>query len=204
MRPFSEYDIMKKSILISASLVLAGAVVAQNLNLPVQQARRVAGQNDAEQQRLQRAEGEGGGAAPGMANPAANDPALQATLKNISGLQSDFAAFTQSDKPDDAQKASLLNNLSGAAQGAKAKDESVKKLAGDLTAAIAGQKNLLAPQQARLAREVHAMFNGSHLTDALQAKLLTDIQKTLTASGCSSDSVQAIITDLKTIASETK
>lgn len=185
---------MKKYFLISASLVLAGTVVAQNLNLPIQQARRVAGQNDAEQQRIQNAENSGAPA----------DPALQATLKNINSLQTDFASLTQTDKATDTQKATFLNNLSEAAQGTKAKDESVKKLADDLASALTGQKGLLAPQQTRLAREVHAMFNGSHLTDAIQSKLLTDVQKILTASGCGDDTVQTIITDLKTIASETK
>ena len=49
------------------------------------------------------------------------DPALQATLKNVAGLQGDFAALiATTDKASPDQKTSLLNNLSQAAQGTKA------------------------------------------------------------------------------------
>ena len=93
------------------------------------------------------------------------DPALQATLQNIGDLQANFAAFVNSDgAPDPAQKTSLLNNLSQAGQGTKASSDSVKKLAADLSPALAQHKKITAVQQRKLAVDTHALFNSSHLS----------------------------------------
>jgi uncharacterized protein YoaH (UPF0181 family) len=77
-------------------------------------------------------------------------------------------------------------------------------LADDLVTAISGQKQLLLARQTKLAREVHALFNSSHLSATQQQATLTDIQKILTDSGCSSDAAQIVVADLKVIGSETK
>jgi len=188
-------------------VLTAGSVAAQNYYLATQQARRDSAQNDAEQQRIQREAGGGAGAsaaaAPSTAAPL--DPALQATLKNVAGLQSDFAGMVaSSDKPAPEQKTSLLNDLTQAAQGTRASAGSVKKVADDLLTAVAGKKKLVLAQQTKLAREIHALFNSAHLTSAQQQTLLTDVQKILTDGGASLDDAVNLATDLKTVVSETK
>jgi hypothetical protein len=196
---------MKKMLFIFAVLILAGAAFAQNYNGAIQQARRDSAQNAAEQQRIQSASSDPNGAAPGAANAATPiDPKLQLTLKNISSLQSDFAIFSQHDTIDTNRQATLLNNLTQAAQGTKATAPSIQKLADDLVTAISGQKQLLLARQTKLAREVHALFNSSHLSATQQQATLTDIQKILTDSGCSADAAQNVVADLKVIGAETK
>jgi len=201
---------MMKCFLAGACLLLtAGSVLAQNYYLATQQARRDSKQNDAEQQRIQR-EANGPAGAPGAAAPtpgsaAPMDPALQATLKNIAGLQADFAAVVAtSDKPAPEQKTALLNDLAQAAQGTKASAGSIKRVADDLLTAVAGQKKLAPAQQKLLAQKVHALFNSAHLTAALQEKLLTEVQKLLTDAGASLDDTVNLVTDLKTVVAETK
>lgn len=136
--------------------------------------------------------------------PVAN-PLLAATVQNISNLQADLVAFIGSpdDHPDPAQKIALLNDLSAAAQGAKASADSVKELAKDLFTALAGHQKLLA-QKLPLARSVHAVFNSSHLTAAQQQTLYDHVQKVLVDAGVSLGDAVDVVTDLKTIAGETK
>ena len=197
-----------KSFLACACLLsLAGSVFAQNYYLATQQARRDSAQNDAEQQRIAREAG-GGAAVRGAAAPmpaAPMDPALQATLKNVAGLQSDFAALVSaSDKPTPDQKTALLNDLSQAAQGTKVSSGSIKKVADDLVPAMTGQKKLAVAQQRKLAQEIHALFNSAHLTPAQQQTILNDVQKALTDAGASLDDTVNLVTDLKTVVAETK
>jgi len=204
---------MKSFIASICLLGTAGSVFAQNYYLATQQARRDSAQNDAEQQRIQREAG-GSNGTPGVASryaaiPAAAatpmDPKLQATLKNVAGLQADFAAIVaSSDKPTPDQKTALLNDLSEAAQGTKASSGSIKKVADDLWPAMTGQKRLAAAQQRKLAQEVHALFNSSHLTAPQQQTILNNIQKALTDAGTSLDDTVNLVTDLKAVVAETK
>jgi len=199
-----------KTILACACVVMtAGSLLAQNYYMATQQARRDSAQNDAEQQRISKEAGGSpgaSGAAGAAAAPAPMDPALQATLKNVSSLQTDFATAinSTSDTPDPGQKVSLLNDLSQAAQGTKASSTSVKKVADDLLKNLSGKKKLTAAQQTKLAREVHALFNSSHLTATQQQTVLTDIQTTLTDGGASLDDAVNTVTDLKEVIAETK
>jgi hypothetical protein len=200
---------MKAIVTFAVVLLTAGAGLAQNYYLATQQAKRVSGQNDAEQQRIQNeASGSAGAAAARTAAaPAAPaDPAVQAALGNIAGLQSDFAALggATGDKPDPAQKISLLNDLSQAAQGTKASAAAVKTLANDLSTAVAGKSKLTPAQQTRLAREVHALFNSSKLPAAQTPVVLADVQKILTDGGASLDAAVDVVTDLKTVVAETQ
>ncbi|HEV2693886.1 MAG TPA: hypothetical protein VG347_13415, partial [Verrucomicrobiae bacterium] len=119
---------MKTSIPVFCALLVAGSAFADPYTIARQQANRVADQNNAEQARIQKA----------AADPATPmDPALQATLQNIGDLQGNFATYINAEAvPDAAQKTSLLNNLTQAAQGTKASADSVKKLAADLTPAL--------------------------------------------------------------------
>lgn len=189
-------------------LFAAGSLPAQNYYLATQQARRDSAMNDAEQQRIQK-EANGGSqagvaAVPGPVTPV--DPALQATLKNISSLQLDFAqVIAAGDKADSSQKVALLNDLTQAAQGTKASADSVKRLADDLMTALGGGKiKLVAAQQTKLARDIHALFNSSHLSSAVQQTLLDDAQKTLTNAGAALADGVNVTTDLKAIVGETK
>ena len=199
---------MMKGFIASACLLAtAGGVFAQNYYMATQQAKRESSKNDAEQQRIQREAG-GGAGAPGAAAtaPAAPmTPALQATLKNVAGLQADFATLiATSDKPAPEQKTALLNDLSQAAQGTKASASSVKRVADDLLAAVTGKNKLAAAQQKKLAQDVHALFNGAHLTATQQETVLTEVQKLLTDGGVSLDAAVDLATDLKAVVAETK
>ena len=202
---------MRKLLFTACALFTAASMFAQvNYYRAKQQAIRDSRQNDAEQQRI--ANEASGGAAPAPAAPATApakpmNPALQATLANISSLQSDFASAINAagGKPDATQKTAMLNDLTKAAQGdRKASSDSVKKLADDLLTAVGGTKRLTAPQQTRLAQYVHALFNSSHLSEAQQQTLLTNVQKILTDSGASLNDAVNVVTDLKAVVAETK
>ena len=202
---------MKKSFVLVCVMLTAGSLLAQvNYYRAKQQAVRDSRQNDANQQRtLGEANGPASPApapAPAPTPAAPADPALQATLANVASLQADFAALitASADKPDPAQKVSLLNNLTQAAQGAKkATANSVKKLADDLLPALAGKKKLVAAQQTKLAQYVHALFNSSHLSAAQQQTVLTNVQKILTDGGVELNDAVNVVTDLKAVVADT-
>jgi hypothetical protein len=186
---------MKTPFVIFCLLAVTASVFADPYVIAKQRARQTAEQNNNEQRKIQQAAAD--------ASPA--DPALQATLQNIGDLQVNFATFINSDsQPDGAQKASLLNNLTQAAQGTKAATADVKKLAADLTPVLAGRKKITGAQQKKLAVVVHAFFNSSHLSATQQKTMLDDIQKILTDAGVGADDASGIITDLKKIADDTK
>jgi hypothetical protein len=195
---------MKMPVAFFGVIFIAIVAAADPYSMAIQQAQRVSNQNAAEQQRLQNQEGGATQpAAPGQNSPKA-DPVLAATMQNISGLQADIAGLNAvTDKPATDQKISLLNDLSSASQTTKASSDSVKTLTKDLMTALAGQK-IAAAQQTKLAREIHAIFNSSHLTDTQQQTILDDVQKTLTDAGVSLDAATDVVTDLKKVAVETK
>jgi len=186
---------MKTHIPVFCALLIAGTAYADPYVIAKQRARDATEQNNKEQARIQKA----------TADPMPMDPALQATLQNIGDLQANFAAYINADgAPDPAQKTSLLNNLTQAAQGTKATTASVKKLAADLSPALAQRKKVTVAQQKKLAIDVHALFNSSHLSAAQQKTMFDDVQKILTDAGASTDEVAAVVTDLKKVAEETK
>jgi hypothetical protein len=196
---------MKMRIAAFCTLLVAGGAMADPYSMAIQQARRASDQNASEQQRIQNAAGN----APGQTfAPSAVplDPALQATLSNISSLQTDLNALNNSTagQPDSGQRISLLNNLSAAAQGPKASSDAIKTLADDLLLAVTGKTQITPAQQTRLARDIHALFNSSHLTEAQQKLMFDDVQKILTDGGVSLDYTVNVVTDLKKISSETK
>jgi uncharacterized protein YoaH (UPF0181 family) len=79
----------------------------------------------------------------------------------------------------------------------------VKELAKDLFTALAGNQKLLA-QKLPLARQVHAVFNSSHLSSSQQQTIYDNVQKILVDAGVSLGDAVDVVTDLKTIAGETK
>jgi hypothetical protein len=133
------------------------------------------------------------------------NPVLEATLKNISNLRVDFDAIGKLTdiKPGSPQKKLLLNDLTIAPQGAKPSSASISALADNLASAVAGKK-AMQPQHAKLAQEIHAIFNSSHLSAAQQQAVFGDVQKILQDGGASADDAINVVSDIKTIATETK
>ncbi len=197
---------MKRTLVVAGVMLAVAAAQADPYSMAINQAKRDSDQNNAEQRRLLNAENGGASAQPAAgATPPSANPLLAATVQNISNLQTDLVAFigSPSDHPDPAQKLALMNDLSAAAQGTKASADSVKELARDLFTALAGHQKLLA-QKLTLAREVHAVFNSSHLTAAQQQTIYDNVQKTLVDAGVSLGDAVDVVTDLKSIVGETK
>jgi hypothetical protein len=196
---------MKPIIAFACVWFMAGGLLAQGVNysVAIRQAKNAAANETAANQKLL---DNPPPAAPPQNNPNPQpDPALQATLQNIDSLRKDFTAVGgAADAASLAtRKQSLTNDLAAAAQGAKPQPASVSKLADDLATAFAGKEKLRAPQT-KLAQYVHAVFNSSHLTTAQQQMIFDGVQKTLTDGGASPDETANVVSDIKTIASETK
>ena len=195
---------MKRFIAFACALFVAGSLPAQNYSVAIRQARNAAANETAASQKG--LEDPTPPAQPPQNNPAPPpDPALQATLQNIEGLRNDFTAIgsAAAAAPLTAQKQLLTNDMAAAAQGAKPQAASISKLADDLATAIAGKEKLRAPQP-KLAQYVHAIFNSSHLTTAQQQMIFDGVQKILNDGGASPDETANVVSDIKTIASETK
>ena len=180
-------------ILALGLMFAAAAAPAQNFNIAKQQARNAA---------------DGPTPPPPLpGSPAATavNPALAATLQNISNLGTDIAALLDADaaNPDAALKMPLLNDLVQAAQGAKPSKESLQKFADAFTTAVAGKKSLH-DQQARLGQWLHALCNCSHLTDTQQATLTTGLQKILAHAGVAKSDADNVIEAIKAVAAQTK
>jgi hypothetical protein len=133
------------------------------------------------------------------------DPALAATLQNIADLRGNLVILITSTNAEltAPQKMSLLNNLSAAAQGTKPAAADVKKLAEHLITAATGKK-IPAAAQTTLARNIHAIFNSSHLSATQQQMMFDSVQKILTDAGTSLDGALNVVADLKSIAAAAK
>jgi hypothetical protein len=188
---------MKTPALIAFALLAACLARADvNMSIAKDQAKRAAGQ--------------AGGQSPPGQPPAAPpqkpmDPALAATLQNISNLRDDFNAISAAADPAAAaeQKVALLNNLTAAAQGKKASSDNVKKLGSQFVNTLAGHPKISAKSQS-LARNVHALFNGAHLSDPQKETLLKEARKLLTDAGVSEEDAGKVEELLKAVAAETK
>src|SRR5450755_4279164 len=133
---------MKLPVALFCALLAAEGVLADSYSIAKQMARDAANQNNAQQ-----------GVQPQAPHPSAPqtppvDPVLEATTRNVSSLRADFAVINSSTNLDSSagQKLSLLNNLAAAAQGAKPSAASIKKLAGDLIAVMAGKEKMRGQQ----------------------------------------------------------
>jgi hypothetical protein len=185
---------MKMFLAILCALLVAGSASAQGVyNMAKQQAINAANNEGAQPGGMQPA------APPPQYNPPPPDPALQATLRNINNLRVDFEDLDYNHT--NAQP--TIKDLTDAAQGAKPSAADVTRLAQDLAAVVAGNQKLHAQQQ-KLAQYVHAMFNGSHLSPAQQQMVLDAVQKILSDGGVATDDVARVISDLKTIGTDTK
>jgi hypothetical protein len=198
---------MKTSVAFLCAFFIVGSALADPYSMAIQQAQRASNQNAAEQRQLQNQDGSSGssGAATGQ-NPPPTNPLLAATLLNITNLQTDISALNSSAGPkaDPSQRIALLNDLSAAAQSTKASADSIKDLAKDLLTTMVGNQKMTPLQQKKLAREIHAVFNSSHLTDVQQQTIFNDVQKTLVDDGVPPDAATDVVTDLKKIAAETQ
>jgi len=189
---------MKTAVALFCALFVAGSAPAQGVyNMAKQQAQNAAASENRNQQAIDPA----GHASPTPPPPNNQqpDPALQATLQNISNLRADFDDLGSGR----TNTVALQNDLTTAAQGAKPSPAVVTKLAEDLAAAVSGNKKLQAQQQ-KLAQYCHAIFNSSHLSAAQQQTVLDAVQKILSAGGVSTDNVTTVIADLKAVATTTK
>jgi hypothetical protein len=179
---------MKRFLPMVCALFVAASADAQGVyNMAKQQARNVANPE---------------GAAPAPApqyQPAAPNPALQATMQNVNNLRVDFENFATSP----TNTLPLTKDLNDAAQGAKPSPADVASLAQDLSAAMAGNSKLAAQHQ-KLAQYVHALFNSSHLAPAQQQAVLSAVEKMLLAAEVPADDVAKVTGDLKKIAGQTK
>jgi hypothetical protein len=189
---------MKTFIAFFCALLVTASAFADPYSMAIQQARNAAAGENRAQQAID-SSGQPAPSQPQPNNPSPQpNPALEATLQNIANLRADFGNFADGQ----TNRQSLINDLTAAAQGAKASPTDVSKLAEHLVA-IAGNKNLEVQHQ-KLAQSVHAIFNSSHLSAAQQQMVCDNVQKILSDDGASSDDVTNVINDLKTIAAETK
>ncbi len=166
-----------------------------------QQARNAAASENKNQQAISSA----GASAPAPVAPLQSNSgpptnsALQPTLQNIACLRADFENLVSSS----TNATSLLNHLTAAAQSKKPSPAAVTKLAGDLTAIIAGNDKLRTQQQ-NLAQWVHAIFNSSHLSAAQKQMIHDGMQKIFADAGVSVPDAANVINDLQTIATQTQ
>jgi hypothetical protein len=194
---------MKTPVVIFCALLAAVFASAQGIyNMAEQQARNVAAGEPPQ------------GSPPPSSPPPQNNsppapppanPALEATLKNIANLRIDFDALGKLAelKPDAPQKKLLLDDLTTAPQGTKPSPASTSTLADHLASAVAGRA-AMQPQHAKLAQDIHAIFNGSHLSAAQQQMIFDDVQKILQTGGAAADDITNVVSDIRTIATETK
>jgi hypothetical protein len=136
------------------------------------------------------------------------NPALEATLQNIANLRYDFDTLGDLTNSTDtnsisAPKQSLLNDLAAAPQSVKPPQASISKLADDLVTTTLGREELR-PQHQKMAQDIHAIFNSSQLTPSQQQMIFDGIQSCLQDGGTSSDETTNIVSDIQTIATETK
>ncbi len=204
---------MKTFVVLVCVIWVADAALADPYSMAIQQAKRVSNQNNAEQQAISQPAPATPTPAPASTpaatpeTPAAPNPALEATLKNISNLGADLAAFCNSTNTGadavPARRDALVNDLNAAAATQKPVAESVQKLADDLINATSGHPKLMS-QGSRLGRDLHAVFNSSHLTTSQQYSIVDDVQKILIENGAASVDTSKVLEDLKTIELETK
>ena len=193
---------MKLFVVLTVLLAFVGSALADvNYYLGKQQAKRDVSQSDA-QQGITPAQPQ----SPAAPQAPPTDPALVATLQNIANLRADLDAINlAADAQSGAeQRASLMTHLSAAAaHDKKATSASLKKLVGHLIAATSGNKKLSA-QNAKLARDFHALFNGAHLAAPQPQTLLDGFKKILTEAGVAATDADNVVNDLKQVATETQ
>ncbi len=166
---------MKTFTALFCLLFVANGVLADVYSAAIRQAKNVTANAGNTRQDNPPSPSQPSPAPPAQNNPTP-DPVLEATLQNIAGLRADFDAIGGRADTNSAaaQKPSLMGHLTAAASGAKPSAASISKLAADLMTALAGNEKLR-PQHQKLAQDVHAIFNSSHLSPAQQQNIFTDV-----------------------------
>lgn len=189
---------MKTPTAVFCVALIAGSVSAQGVyNMAKQRARNTSAQEAQHQQAIEQQTRPPVPATP--PGPGQPNPALEATLQNIANLRADFEKFDAS--PTNTQP--LIKDLTESAQGTKAKPATVTSLAENLAPVIAGNTKLR-PQYQKLAQNLHAIFNSSHLSPSQQRMIFDGVQKILHDGGVSAEDTAKVVGDLKTVAAETK
>ncbi|HEU6448659.1 MAG TPA: hypothetical protein VFV23_09515 [Verrucomicrobiae bacterium] len=189
---------MKTIAVLCLALLAANSVFADIYSSAINQAKNVAagktpGGAPIQQQPQQQA--------PPLMAPS---PQLEATLKNVADLKLDLdklATLTPTNSGMEV-KESLMTNLFIAAQGLKPSEASVSRLVDHLTEAMAGRGNMI-DQHTKLAQDLHALFNGSHLTAAQSEVLLANVQTIFQTGGVTTDVALNVVNDLKAVTAET-
>jgi len=143
-------------------------------------------------------------AAPQTASPPSpNTPKMSAAQQqNINQLVTDLKTIISKSLVTPEQKQQLKKDLLAGAEGVKKpSNDSVTKLANDLSTAWADQK-LSPTEQTYLAKDINAVLNSANIPPAESQAALNSAQTILKYSGISKDDVQKINNDLKAIAAE--
>jgi len=191
---------MKTAVVLGLVLSVALSLRAQQgiYNGAISQARRAVSKTEAassqtpdDQQPSQ--------SAPAAQAPQPMSPALQATLQNIASLQTDLGKLDTNTPPAE----SFSYDLIAAASGTKASPDTIARLAGDLSAAIAGKSSFHSSYK-KLAQYLHALSNGAHLTAAQFQMISDDVEQILENGGATYESTSAVLTDIKHLDRETQ
>ncbi len=122
--------------------------------------------------------------------------------RNIDKLGTDLAAVTMGAQATAEQKDQLQKDFVLLAKGAaKPSADQMKKLADDLSAALAG-KTIAAAKQSDLAKAINVVVNCVNLSQPQVQAFITSAQNALKSSGATDTEVQAVTADLKAIATE--
>ena len=187
---------VRTSALALGLILLQATAWADVYSSALQKARNINEMNNARQGIT------GQPAPPPPAPPPQPDPVLLATLQNITNLQADLATLQR----DPGRKQPLINDLNAAASGAHPSNESVTRVAEDLSSLLAG-KTLPPDQLRKLAQALHAFSNSSHLSEAQQHALLAETSRVFQGPGSTAASdpkLSKLDSDLRAIIAATK
>ena len=128
-------------------------------------------------------------------------PAATVLSQSIKRLEADIATMKTKPEVTAEQKLKLGNDLLAAAAGNKPAEDAVRKLADSLGAAIADKK-ITSQDQAKLARDLHAMVNSASTSPEQTDAIIKDAKEILIVSGVARPAAQAVGADLQAIAAE--
>lgn len=135
-------------------------------------------------------------------NAAAPTPAvLQA--QNISKIKADLAALKPGSPVTPEQKQQFIKDLAIAARSTKPSLPTVTRFVDTLTAAL-GENNLGAPEQERLAQNLHSVFNSKPLPATQFDAIIADVQAILQVGGVKRPVAASIAGDLKAVGAEVR
>jgi glycine/D-amino acid oxidase-like deaminating enzyme len=188
---------MKTVIVWSGVLGLALAASAQNYGAAINLAHKAVTKTENASNADPDAQPQNGAPPARSAQPM--DPALAATLQNISRLRADLNYLSTNSSPGEA----LTNDLMAASTGTKPSAETVAKVIGDLEAALKDKPALRSHFQ-KIAQYLHAAANGAHLTPAQFAMISDNLEQILENGGAPYTATEDLLDGLKHLARETK